>query len=133
MNSVIPAAKQYAKTQKQKWKKIDLDVLFCLFGVLMFMEVVKIHGPHWLYWAKKGSTVFPTMKCGKIMFCLLVEKIIQYLQLSMTKDKDQQTLDIVDVVNTQLQSDYTGLRKVCIMLHSFWGDTSIPPTISGKR
>ena len=48
--------------------------------------------------------MFPTMDFGKIMSCGPFEEVIQYLQLSVTKDKDQQILDFIDAVNTQIQS-----------------------------
>ena len=56
--TIIPATNAHAKTRTLAWTDFDLDEFLNLMGILLSMEVYKIHGPRRMYWNKEGKTFF---------------------------------------------------------------------------
>ena len=67
IRNIIPSTNDYAKTKSIQWESLNLDEFLHFLGILLSMEVLKINGPHKMYWNEEGNDLFPAMNFGKIM------------------------------------------------------------------
>ena len=104
--TIIPNTNKYWKKQDPRWADVDFDEVLHVLGLLIAMEVYKIHGPQRFYWSSQVSNLFPSMNFGNIM-TYWFETILKYLQLSNLDDEDQQILDFLVVINETFQNAIT--------------------------
>ena len=75
-----------------------------MLGLLIALEVYKIHGPRRFYWPSQVNNLFPSMDFGNVITYRRFETILEYLQLSNSDDEDQQILDFLAVINGTFQN-----------------------------
>ena len=101
IRNIIPSTSDYAKTKSLQWESLNLDEFLHFLGILLSMEVLKIHGPHKMYWNEEGNDLFLAMNFGKIMSCIRFKEIVRFLQFSFDQDPDQQILKLLEAVKSQ--------------------------------
>ena len=79
---MIPSANDYANAKSLQWDSLNLDEFLYFLGMLLSVEVFKIHGLCKMYWNEEGSNLFPAINFGKIMSRTRSQEIARFLQLS---------------------------------------------------
>ena len=95
--TLIPNTNKYGKKQDPRWTDVDFDEVLHVLGLLIAMEVYKIHGPQRFYWSSQVNinNLLPPMDFGNALTNQKFETILKYLQLSDLDDEDQQILDFL--------------------------------------
>ena len=79
------------------------DEILHFLGLLLAMQLYKIHRPHHLYWSNNDNDLLPGMNFGKIIAWCRFEEILHCLQVSNAENEDQQIFDFVTEVNLNFQ------------------------------
>ena len=87
INTVITATNNKGKKENARWTDMDLDKMLHLLGLLLAMQVYKIHGPRRLYWSNNDNDLLPGMNFGKIKFLKKFCTVYNFQMLRMRISK----------------------------------------------
>ena len=82
--------------------ELTLDEFIHILGLIYSMEVQKLPERR-MYWTREDIGIFKSLDYGSIMPRQRFESILSYLQMSKSKDKDQQILDLINALNLSFQ------------------------------
>lgn len=124
-DETLPATNNFAaQATKGNFTPVTLDELLHLFGLIYSMEVQKLPERR-MYWNNSDNGIFKALDYGQVMTRSRFEAILANLQLSKSKDRNQQVLDFIDALNARFQSAVNAGDFLCLdesMIKSFHRD-----------